>query len=298
VTADDVRAATHLDANIPKRERRAADFILRFCTDIVHLESLHFGLWEDDYPRTIDGLRLAQKNYTRELLSRIPSSARRILDVGCGTGELSDMLADRGYAVTALTPDPYLAEIVTRRLAGRGSFVLTKFEDFCDDEKYDLIVMSESSQYLSHHLMFPKIRELLAEGGRVLISDYYRKHDTAYYETVWTNAEFEKKAAANGFAIASCEDVTARCLPTLDVGHACLTDIMLPTIELVRDLLLHVIPTFVTRAVRFGLRKQLSLVADFLYVKQLAQFDSARFQREIEYKIMLLSCRTEGVDGS
>jgi MPBQ/MSBQ methyltransferase len=270
------------------RVKRPADFILRFCTDVVHLDSLHFGLWDIDHARTIDGLKQAQRNYSLFLIDKIPAGVSRILDAGCGTGELSGWLIERGYAVTALTPDVHLTDIVTRRLKDIGTVVLSKFEDFYASQKYDLIIMSESCQYMSRRLMFPKARELLTDDGLLLVSDYFRKAPTKYYETVWTNAEFSEKLAQSAFDVVSCDDITERTLPTLDVARTCYAEVVLPTIELLRDLLLHVTPPIVVWAFTRALRKQFRLLGEFLYAKQLAQFDSSRFKEHVEYKVFLL----------
>jgi cyclopropane fatty-acyl-phospholipid synthase-like methyltransferase len=271
------------------KEKRPADFILRFCRDVVGLESLHFGLWESEYPRTIDGLKAAQDNYSRFLLEHIPAGTTTILDAGCGTGELSERLVEAGYTVTALTPDSYLAEYVTKRLGDRADFALSKFEEFETQKKFDLIIMSESCQYMSHHLMFPKARELLTDGGHMLISDYFRNQEMGtYYETVWTESEFTQKLEKSNFKIAQCDDITEKTLPTLDLGKKVYSGTILPTIELVRDLLLHVIPGFIVGPIRFFIRKQLALAADFLYNKQPEQFDSARFKENLHYRVLLL----------
>jgi SAM-dependent methyltransferase len=273
------------------KEKRPADFILRFCRDVIGLESLHFGLWEDDYAKTIDGLKVAQANYSRFLIERIPTGVTNILDAGCGTGELSERLVSAGYTVTALTPDSYLADVVTKRLGDRATFALSKFEEFETDRKFDLIIMSESCQYMSHHLMFPKARDLLMDGGHMLISDYFRKTDMTYYETVWTQSEFAAKLEKSNFEIVASDDITDKALPTLDLGKKTYSEIMLPTIELLRDLLVHVIPGFIVRPIKFLLRKQLALAADFLYTKQPGQFDSARFKEHLNYRVLLLKKR-------
>jgi MPBQ/MSBQ methyltransferase len=270
------------------KEKRPADFILRFCRDVIGLESLHFGLWESDCPHTIDGLKVAQENYSRFLMERIPAGATNILDAGCGTGELSERLVAAGYTVTALTPDGYLADVVTKRLGDRATFALSKFEDFETSQKFDLIIMSESCQYMSHHLMFPKARDLLTDDGYMLISDYFRKSDMTYYETVWTQAEFSTKLEKNKFQVVASDDITDKAIPTLDLGKKTYSEIMLPTIELLRDLLIHVIPGFIMRPIRFFLRKQLALVSDFLYTKQPEQFDSARFKENLNYRVLLI----------
>jgi SAM-dependent methyltransferase len=270
------------------KEQRPADFILRFCTDIIGLQSLHFGLWSDEFPRTIEGLKQAQEAYSLLLLDRIPAGAQTILDAGCGTGELTQKLVAKGYTVTALTPDPYLAAIVTKRLGNTANFALSKFEEYDTPTKFDVIVMSESCQYMSHHLTFPKARELLNPGGHMVISDYFRKNETAYYETVWTDKEFTFRTKQNDFEVVSVDDITDRTLPTLEVGNATYSKTILPTIELVRDLFAHVCPKFIYRFLKFALRKWLNLASDFLYVKQPEQFDAKRFKEYVDYRVVVL----------
>jgi SAM-dependent methyltransferase len=270
------------------KENRPADFILRFCRDIVGLDSLHFGLWQNGCAHTIEGLKDAQQNYSRFLMERIPAGISRVLDAGCGTGELSDRLCRAGYSVTALTPDTYLAGDVTKRLGDRAAFALSKFEDYESVRPYDLIIMSESCQYMAHHLLFPKARELLSDAGYLLISDCFRKADIKYYETVWTDSEFSAKLAASNFEIVSCDDITDEALPTLDVGKKTYSEVILPTIEIIRDLAIHVTPAFIVRALKFFFRKQLALAAEFLYVKQPDQFDRVRFKEHVNYRVLLL----------
>jgi hypothetical protein len=145
---------------------------------------------------------------------------------------------------------------------------------------------------MAHHLLFPKARTLLADGGYLLISDYFRKADGSYYETVWTESEFSEKLAKSNFEVVACDDITDGALPTLDVGKKMYSEIVLPTIELLRDLLVHVIPGFIVRIFKFFLRKQLALAADFLYTKQPQQFDRDRFKEHVNYRVLLLRKRT------
>jgi len=141
---------------------------------------------------------------------------------------------------------------------------------------------------MAHHLLFPKARELLSDAGYLLISDCFRKADIKYYETVWTDSEFSAKLAASNFEIVSCDDITDEALPTLDVGKKTYSEVILPTIEIIRDLAIHVTPAFIVRALKFFFRKQLALAAEFLYVKQPDQFDRVRFKEHVNYRVLLL----------
>src|SRR5580698_7856455 len=58
-------------------------------------------------------------------------SGDHVLEVGCGSGQLTRSLAARGLRVTALEPGPSLMELARQNLAGAGEvdFVTARFED-------------------------------------------------------------------------------------------------------------------------------------------------------------------------
>jgi len=74
------------------------------CTDILKLNSLHYGYWQKEELPDINGatlsladLKKAQELYTRTLIDLIPQDVDTILDVGCGMGDVTRQLADRGH---------------------------------------------------------------------------------------------------------------------------------------------------------------------------------------------------------
>ena len=58
---------------------------------------------------TLANLKAAQERYQRAIIELLPAPDAaqpvRVLDVGCGTGELSKALKAKGYAVEGLSPD-------------------------------------------------------------------------------------------------------------------------------------------------------------------------------------------------
>src|ERR1700678_1189187 len=58
-------------------------------------------------------------------------SGDRVLEVGCGSGQLARGLVARGLHVTALEPGPSLIALARQNLAGAGEveFVNAQFED-------------------------------------------------------------------------------------------------------------------------------------------------------------------------
>ncbi|MFF0476583.1 class I SAM-dependent methyltransferase [Streptomyces sp. NPDC004284] len=60
--------------------------------------------------------RLRHDLVERRLRAELPTSPVRILDVGCGTGEMTIRLAAAGHQVTAADPDPRMLAVTADRL--------------------------------------------------------------------------------------------------------------------------------------------------------------------------------------
>ena len=67
-----------------------------------------------------------------------------VLEVGCGTGQLTERLAGSGFRLTAIDIGPSMVAAAQRRLAGAGvSFQVTSFEDLAAaDASFDLVISS------------------------------------------------------------------------------------------------------------------------------------------------------------
>ena len=67
-----------------------------------------------------------------------------VLEVGCGTGQLTERLAGRGFRLTAIDIGPSMVAAARQRLAGADvSFHVTSFEDLlAADRSFDLVISS------------------------------------------------------------------------------------------------------------------------------------------------------------
>lgn len=95
--------------------------------------------------------------------AHLPAPPARVLDVGCGQGELTTALSVAGYDVLGIDPNAPAGELF-RRL---------KLEDVEGSESFDAIVAS----YSLHHIRdldagLDKIAELLRPGGVIAVDEF------------------------------------------------------------------------------------------------------------------------------
>jgi len=96
----------------------------------------------------------------------------RVTEIGCGTGQASVPLAQRGMVVTAVELGAGLAAIARRRLASFPSaeVLTTPFEDWepggCP---FDAVVAVNSLHWIDPHLRYSKPHGLLKPGGSMIV---------------------------------------------------------------------------------------------------------------------------------
>jgi SAM-dependent methyltransferase len=95
------------------------------------------------------------------VLSQLDSPPRRVLEIGCGDGQLARGLADRGYDVVAIDPEAPDGPIFRR----------TTIEEFDDPGPFDAVVASRSLHHV-HELgaALDKILRLLR--GRLILNEF------------------------------------------------------------------------------------------------------------------------------
>lgn len=95
--------------------------------------------------------------------THLPAPPARVLEIGCGRGELAARLADAGYDVTAIDPDAPAGPIFRR----------TTLEELPEGERYDAVVARRSLHHI-HDLAaaVEKLARLLRPGGVVVIDEF------------------------------------------------------------------------------------------------------------------------------
>lgn len=265
------------------------DWGLKFYREIFGLEMLHFGYWDnlkDEKDINIENLKIAQRRYVEHLIEIIPEKVKTILDVGAGTGEVAKMLSESGFYIECVLADKYQYEIFKSKLPDKVSY-LCKFEDLNINNKYDLILMAESCQYLDLHKAFCICNDLLSQDGYILVADYFRKTENKYYKTVPVEQKFISLVSQYGFNIEYEEDITEKVLPTLTLGMQIYNKYAIPVIEIITGYFTSEHP-LITKLIKFLFYLQIKKVRKYLYFHMKDKLDQKKFFNFVVYKIFLL----------
>lgn len=199
----------------------------------LKLEHLHYGFWTPDLPVDIVNLHKAQENYTAFLMSHIPEGVETILDVGFGTGGVASKLVDRGYHVDGVSPSSFFAERGRELLGDRVNIFECRYEEVQTEKRYDLVLFSESFQYIHLETALEKTDQLLKDGGYMLICDIFGK-DTANKGAQRGGHRLRKFSdIMTRFAFEPVEDmdITEQTAPTIDIMDSVLKEVGQPALR-------------------------------------------------------------------
>ena len=98
-----------------------------------------------------------------------------VLEIGCGTGQLTRSLLARGLRVTALEPGDRLIGVAKKNLedAGDVEFVQARFEDVrLPRENYEAVFSASAIHWVDPDVGWQKIADTLAPGGTLALIQY------------------------------------------------------------------------------------------------------------------------------
>lgn len=263
-------------ATKPKNDRA-----LRFYNQVLGLDHLHYGIWNDDDDLTLANLKVAQQRYEDLVVNTIPEGVTTLLDVGCGTGELSKRLKHSGYQVEGLSPDINQKDMYPQKTGGRP-FHFCRFEEYEPQQQYDCIIMSESGQYIPLEKLFSTAAKSLKPGGYLINIDYF----------VLDNAEgtlaksghnlnrYTEEAAKNNFKLITDNDITAKITKTLDLSRLLIKRGLI-ALEIGTEKFRYKHP-WVTRFINWLIRNKKRS-----FKKEMVLLDSEKFSAAKRYKLFL-----------
>lgn len=100
----------------------------------------------------------------------------RVLEIGCGTGQLTRSLLARGLRVTALEPGDQLIGVAEENLRETADveFVNARLEDMPPPrESYEAVFSASAIHWVDPDLSWRKIADALAPGGTLALVQYF-----------------------------------------------------------------------------------------------------------------------------
>lgn len=123
----------------------------------------------------------ARPLYPVQLIDRLAAEAqlRRgslVLEVGCGTGQLTRRLDGRGLDVVAIDPGRSLVAAARQHVSADVMFEVTTFEAYEPDRRFDLIVSAAAYHWVDPEVRWAKAASLLGDGAHFGIVDSVTKY--------------------------------------------------------------------------------------------------------------------------
>ena len=124
-----------------------------------------------------DDYDVARPSYPDAIIHQLATgcgltSHSRILEIGCGTGQLTGSLAELGSQVTAIDLGPRLADCARRNLRAypKVSVLTNDFETWqASEEPFDLVISAQAFHWIDPDIGYAKARALLKPTGMLAL---------------------------------------------------------------------------------------------------------------------------------
>jgi len=162
-------------------------------------ETLSSYYESEDYISHTDSKRSAMdkvyqmiKNYSIKkkvkMINSLSHGKGRILDIGCGTGDLLSACENDGWKISGVEPSDKARALAGKKISSQKSIVsdITELSDKPKD-RYDIITMFHVLEHVPNLIEYvDRLKRLLADEGSLIIAvPNYESYDATYYKEFW-----------------------------------------------------------------------------------------------------------------
>ena len=248
-------------------------------------EHLHYGYWPDDLTIIPENVRKAQDLHSKLIIDAIPANVETILDVGSGSGGLAEKLIDKGYKVHCVSPSEYLADAIEEKLGDKVKVFRSTCQDLELEQQYDLVVFSESFQYVQVNQAIEKSIEALKPNNHLLICDFFRQPGTGRRPLGGGHGWDWFQNALKEYPLIEIinKDITKETARTMDLFNDMLNDVALPISSLSGRYMDSNFPKSM-KLFRWAFRKHLTKINEIYFSGYLT---SEMFNKMKTYRLLL-----------
>lgn len=167
------RSAHQTDRKHAYREL-GLDLLLYALDYLIGTQQLHYGYFSEELEPTLFNLSKAQDAHSKLIIDNLPEGTKRVLDVGCGAGTLAKKLVDAGFEVECVCPSDVLVRRARKLLGDSVTIHKCYFREYQPDRDYDVVIFSESYQYIDLDISLDHSLKLLKPDGHILICDFFK----------------------------------------------------------------------------------------------------------------------------
>jgi 2-polyprenyl-3-methyl-5-hydroxy-6-metoxy-1,4-benzoquinol methylase len=114
------------------------------------------------------------RQYQNYLIKYIPKNCNYILDIGCGTGELTKKLSLFGKEIIGIDiSENMVNEAEKRNYDEKIRYIKISVEDYLEetDKQFDIIISIAALHHMNEEKVLKMMRNKLTESGKILILD-------------------------------------------------------------------------------------------------------------------------------
>jgi SAM-dependent methyltransferase len=175
-------------------------------SEVVHIYEANAAAFDRDR-----GRQLMESSYLDALLARLAAGQRRVLDIGCGTGEpIARYLIEAGCQITGVDAAPAMIELCASRFPAE-TWLVGDMRCLALPQRFDAIVAWDSFFHLTadaQRAMFPIFRAHSAPKGVLLFTSGHQHGEAIgelygqqLYHASLSAEEYRALLDANGFEV-------------------------------------------------------------------------------------------------